>query len=82
MASGPYAQALVAAQLPIGMAGNQRGQLDLVADFTRHLGSAPDTLVTILQQPVDTQSGKTLKSGDEKRTPEAPKFSFRLTRKL
>ena len=82
MASGPYAQVIVAAQLPIGMAGNQRGQLDLVADFSKHLGSAPDTLVTILQQPVDTQSGKTLKSGDEKRTPEAPKFSFRLIRKL
>jgi hypothetical protein len=82
MASGPYAQVVVAAQLPISMAGNQRGQLALVADFTKHLGTAPDTLVTILQQPVDTQSGKTLKSGDEKSTPEAPKFSFRLTRKL
>jgi hypothetical protein len=82
MATGPYAQVIVAAQLPIGMAGNQRGQLALVADFTKHLGSAPDTLVTILQPPVDTQSGKTLKSGDEKSTPEAPKFSFRLTRKL
>jgi hypothetical protein len=82
MAGGPYAQVLVSAQLPIGMAGNQRGQLALVADFTKHLGSAPDTLVTILQEPVDTQSGKTLKSGDEKSTPEAPKFSFRLTRKL
>ncbi len=82
MANGPYAQAIVAAQLPISMAGNQRGQLALVADFIKHLGTAPDTLVTILQQPVDTQSGKTLKSGDEKSTPEAPKFSFRLTRKL
>jgi hypothetical protein len=82
MAGGPYAQVTVAAQLPLSMEGNQRGQLALVADFAKHLGTAPNTLVTILQQPVDTQSSKTLKSGDEKRTLEAPKFSFRLTHKL
>jgi hypothetical protein len=82
MANGPYAQVTVDARLPIAMVGNQRGQLTLVADFTKHLGAAPDTLVMVLQQPVDTQSSKTLKSSDEKSTPEAPKFSFRLTRKL
>ncbi|MDP1654378.1 MAG: hypothetical protein Q8L56_16830 [Rhodocyclaceae bacterium] len=81
-AGGPYAQVTVTARLPIGMVGDHRGQLALVADFGKHLGMAPDTLVTILQPPVDTQSGKTLKSGDEKNTPEAPKFLFRLTRKL
>ncbi len=81
-AGGPYAQAMVTAELPIGMASNHRGQLTLVNDFIKHLGTAPDTLVTVLQPPVDTQSGKTLKSGDEKRATEAPKFSFRLTRKL
>jgi hypothetical protein len=64
------------------MAGNQRSQLTRVADFARHLGTAPDTQVTILQQPVDTQSGQTLRSGGEKRTLEAPRFSFRLIRKL
>ena len=82
MASGPYAQATVTAHLPIGMVGDHRGQLSLVADFARHLGAAPDTLVAVLQQPVDTQSGKTLKSGDEKSMPEAPKFIFRVIRKL
>lgn len=82
MARGPYAEAVVAAELPIGMASNHRGQLALVNDFVKHLGTAPDTLVTLLQPPVDTQSGKTLKSGDEKRAAEAPKFRFRLTRKL
>ncbi|MDP1605185.1 MAG: hypothetical protein Q8L93_00815 [Rhodocyclaceae bacterium] len=80
--SGPYAQALVEARLPPRMAGDQRGQLALVADFALHLGATPDTLVTLVQQPVDTQSGQTLKSSDGKRTLEAPKFSFRLTRKL
>ena len=82
MMKGPYAQLVVLAQLPLSMAGNQRGQLTLVADFTKPLAAAPDTLVTILQPPVDTQSGKTLKSGEENRTAEAPKFTFRLTRKL
>jgi hypothetical protein len=82
MNSGPYAQVIVDARLPISMVGNQRGQLTLVADFTKHLGTATDTLVTVLQQPVDTQSSKTLKSSDERSTPEAPKFSFRLIHKL
>ncbi len=82
LSGGPYAQVTVAARLPIGMVGDHRGQLALVADFSKHLGTAPDTQVTILQPPVDTQSGKTLKSGDERNTPEAPKFLFRLTHKL
>lgn len=80
--NGPYTQATVSAHLPISMVGDHRGQLSLVADFAKHLGTAPDTLVAVLQLPVDTQSGKTLKSGDERSTPEAPKFSFRVTRKL
>lgn len=82
LAGGPYAQVTATARLPIGMVGDSRGQLALVADFSKHLGTAPDTLVTILQPPVDTQSGKTLKSGADRNTPEAPKFQFRLTRKL
>jgi len=80
--NGPYTQATAVARLPITMVGDHRGQLSLVADFARHLGMAPDTQVVILQPPVDTQSGKTLKSGDEKSLPEAPKFIFRVTRKL
>ncbi len=81
-AGGPYAHAIVAASLPLGMISNHRAQLALVADFTKHLGSVPDTTVTIVQPPVDTQSGKTLRSSDEKNTLEAPRFVFRLTRKL
>jgi hypothetical protein len=82
MANGPYAQATVEARLPLNMVSDHRGQLALVADLVKHLGQAADTLVTVLQPPVDTQSGKTLKSSDERSTPEAPRFSFRLTRKL
>jgi hypothetical protein len=81
-AGGPYAHATVAASLPLSMISNHRAQLALVADFTKHLGSVPDTTVTIMQPPVDTQSGKTLRSSDEKNTLEAPRFVFRLTRKL
>lgn len=82
MTSGPYAQARVDARLPLGIIGNQRDQLSLVASFVKHLGTAPATLVTVLQQPVDTQSGQTLKSSDETRTQDAPRFSFHLIRKL
>jgi hypothetical protein len=82
MAQGPYAEVVVAAQLPIGMAGNHRGQLTLVAEFIKHLGTPPNTLATLLQAPVDTQSGQTLKSGEESRRAETPRFSFRLIRKL
>lgn len=81
-AGGPYAQIVATARLPLGMVGDQRGQLALVADFAKHLGAQADTQAIVLQPPVDTQSGKTLKSGDEKSAPEAPKFSFLLTRKL
>jgi hypothetical protein len=80
--TGPYAQAVVSARLPIAMVGEHRGLLSMVTEFARHLGQSPGTLVAILEQPVDTQSGKTLKSGDERSTPEAPKFIFRVTRKL
>lgn len=82
MAAGPYAQATVTARLPVAMSGDQRGQINLVAGFVKHLGLAPETLVVVLQPPVDTQSGKTLKSGDETGIQEAPRFSFRLIRKL
>ncbi|MBS3934948.1 MAG: hypothetical protein KGZ43_02145 [Sulfuritalea sp.] len=81
-ARGPYAQASVSARLPIGMAGDQRGQLALVADFIRHLGTAPDVLVAVVQPPVDTQSGKVLKSSDDRIAAEAPRFVFLVVRKL
>lgn len=81
-AEGPHAQATVTARLPIAMVGDHRGQLSLVAEFIRHLGTPPATQAILLQPPVDTQSGKTLKSGDENGVPEAPKFVFRVTRKL
>lgn len=82
LAGGPYAIARVDARLPIALVGNQRGQLTLVADFVKHLEAPAATHVQILQQPVDTQSGQTLKSSDENRSLEAPRFAFSLMRKL
>lgn len=79
---GPYAHAVVTAKLPLSMIGDQRGQLKLVADFTQHMASQPDTLVSVVTPPVDTQSGKTLRSGDDNQSAEAPRFVFLLTRKL
>ena len=80
--AGPYEQVVITAQLPLAISGDQRAQISLVNDFVKHLAQAPDAQVAVLQPPVDTQSGTTLKSGDEKRTPEAPKFSLRFARKL
>jgi hypothetical protein len=80
--NGPYAEADVFARLPLTMVGNQRGQLGLVTDFLKHLSAQPDTTVILRQPPLDTQSGKTLKSGDEKAVPEAPGFVFSVFRKL
>lgn len=79
---GPHAQLVVSAHLPLGLVGNQRAQINLVNDFASHLATVPDTEVTVLQPPVDTQSGKTLKSSDEKRMLEAPRFSLRIARRL
>jgi hypothetical protein len=82
MTDGPYAQLAMAAQLPLDMAGNLRGQRVLLADFIAHLGAAPATWVTQVNSSVDTPSGKTLRSGAEKNSPEAPQFSVHLMRKL
>lgn len=79
---GPYAQASIVARLPLAKVGDQRGQLTLVTDFMKHLSSQPETMAILIQPPLDTQSGKTLKSGDERGTPEAPRFVFHVVRKL
>ena len=79
---GPFELVVLSAQLPLTLTGNQRAQLAAVNDFAKHLAATPHSQVTILQPPIDTQSGKTLKSGDEKRALEAPRFSLRFARKL
>ena len=82
MSSGPYAHVLVSARLPMSTVGDQRGQLKLVADFMQHLNTEPNSRAIVLTPPVDTESGKTLRSGDDSRVSESPRFVFRLSRKL
>jgi len=82
MASGPYALVTVFASLPVTFAGDHRRQLKLVADFTRHLNEAPNSLAMMLSTPFDIESGKTIKSADTTGAPEAPRFSFLVAHKL
>ncbi len=79
---GPFAQLSVNAHLPVSMASMQMAQIDRVNMFFKDLAQAPDTVIAILQMPVDAQSTTTLKSDQARGTPEAPRFAFRLIRKL
>ncbi len=82
LGSGPFAQLSVNARLPVNLASMQRAQIDRVQALFKDLAQAPDTVVVIQQMPVDAQSTTTLKSDQERGTPEAPQFAFRLIRKL
>lgn len=79
---GPFAQLSVNARLPVDMASMQMAQIDRVNAFFKDLSLAPDSVVIILQMPVDAQSTTTLKSDQARGNPEAPRFAFRLIRKL
>lgn len=79
---GPYAQLEIDARLPLALAGAQSAQLERVTRFIRHLGDVTGAHVAALQLPVDLASTKLLKSGDIRATPEAPRFSLRLTRHI
>jgi hypothetical protein len=79
---GPFAQLSVDARLPVSMVSLQMAQIDRVNAFFKDMAQAPDTAIFIQQMPVDAQSTTTLKSDQERSTPEAPRFAFRLIRKL
>jgi len=79
---GPFAQLSVDARLPVNMASMQIAQIDRVNAFFKDMALAPNTAIIIQQMPVDAQSTTTLKSDQEGGTPEAPRFAFRLIRKL
>lgn len=82
LGTGPFAQLSVDARLPITLASMQTAQIDRVNAFFKDMAQAPDTAIVIQQMPVDAQSTTTLKSDQERGTPEAPRFAFRLIRKL
>jgi hypothetical protein len=82
LGNGPFTQLNIDARLPIGLASMQRGQIDRVNEFFKDLALAPDSAILVQQMPVDAQSSTTLKSNQERITPEAPRFAFHLIRKL
>lgn len=79
---GPFAQISVNARLPVNLASMQIAQIDRVNAFFKDMAQVPDTAIVIQQMPVDAQSTTTLKSDQEGGKPEAPRFAFRLIRKL
>lgn len=79
---GPYAQAVLHCRLPLAMARDHRQQLTLANAFIGHLLRTEGTAVQMLVPPIDTESGKTLKSSDERRAPEPPRFSLRVLQPL
>ncbi|MCX7897039.1 MAG: hypothetical protein N2441_04120 [Rhodocyclaceae bacterium] len=82
MDKGAAAQAILTCRLPLAMAYDRRRQLTLVNDFVGHLSRAERTHAQILSPPVDTESGKTMKSGDDRVAPEAPRFTVRVIKSL
>ncbi|MRR50505.1 MAG: hypothetical protein EG825_06260 [Rhodocyclaceae bacterium] len=81
--AGPYAVADFYGQLPIAMASDMRGQIDSVNAFVERLKTDTTLQVKVLNMPIDTQSGTSLKGGsDISAKVEAPKFTLRISRKL
>ncbi|HTY03146.1 MAG TPA: hypothetical protein VMC81_05380 [Rhodocyclaceae bacterium] len=69
------------AQLPLAMASDQRGQLDAVNAFAESL-RGPDTQVQVVTLPFETESGKSIKSGETGGQIDPPRFVVKLTRTL
>jgi hypothetical protein len=74
----------IQAQLPLGMATDKRGQLELIESFAARLRDA-GTEVKVLSRPFDIESDKPLRNSAESgdvQLADIPKFSLRLARRL
>ncbi len=74
----------IQAQLPLGMATDKRGQLELIERFAARLRD-PNTEVKVLSRPFDIESDKPLRNSAESgdvQLADIPKFSLRLARRL
>jgi len=86
-AAGNWAVIEIQAQLPLGLASDQRAQLELIENFAARLRD-PQTEVRVLSRPFDIESDKPLKSAGDKGGIQladgtnAPKFSLRIARQL
>ena len=76
-----YVLAVLHAQLPAGMASNHRLQLETVNTFADDL-RRDNVQVAIVTLPFETESGKSLRSGDTRGPADAPRFIVRVARKL
>lgn len=83
-AGGVWAVIEINARLPLGMASDQRAQIEMIESFATRLRD-PRTDVRILSRPFDIESDKPLRSAGEKseaQPADAPKFSLRLARPM
>jgi hypothetical protein len=80
-ADGGYAVVKLQAQLPPAMASDHRSQLDTVNAFADLLRNN-DVQVQIVTLPFETESGKSIRSGEPSAQVEPPRFVIRMTSKL
>lgn len=79
--TGNYAIADLQVQLPISMAVDHRSQLEAINGFVAAM-SSPQIQVTVIALPFETESGKSIRSGETAANTEPPKSSLRLVMKL
>ena len=74
----------IQAQLPLGLASDQRAQIDLIESFAARLRDS-GTEVRVLSRPFDIESDKPLRSAGTRggeQLADAPKFALRIARPL
>lgn len=82
-AADGYAILEVNAQLPAGTAVAPRSQLKTISDLAAAIGTGAAVKTQIVTMPMETESGKTIKSSGEAAAPMGPQaFSFRMVSKL
>lgn len=79
--TGSYAIVSLQAQLPLATTSDHRAQLEAVNAFVAALTSQ-EVQVRVVSLPFETESGKSIRSGDAITQNEAPKFNLRMVRKL
>jgi hypothetical protein len=83
-AAGNWTVIEIQAQLPLGLVGDKRAQIELIESFVGRLRD-PQTDVRVLSRPFDIESDKALKSGGDRgevQLSDAPNFSLRIARPL
>lgn len=79
---GPFAVIEVQGTLPVTMAGDHRGQLEVINGFSDRLKTGANTQVRVLSLPFDAESGKAIKSSGGSATVEIPRFVLRVAQPL